>query len=158
MYVHMYVHVYVCMYLCINVHVYVKLVLLKKFRASWLWLLIISTDHMYQCSIVTKKYFKKEFPGLAGERTRDLLISFIFSFHHFTAEPQRLPNEKILPSYHVRSIILPAFEPRFFCSQDSCNYTALTQDNKTGLVHLNDQEESFCFHLFFHAKSYHECP
>jgi hypothetical protein len=27
----------------------------------------------------------------AGEQTRDLLISFIFSFHHFTAEPQRLP-------------------------------------------------------------------
>jgi hypothetical protein len=26
-----------------------------------------------------------------GERTRDLLTSFIFSFHHFTAEPQRLP-------------------------------------------------------------------
>jgi hypothetical protein len=28
----------------------------------------------------------------AGEQTRDLLISFIFSFHHFTAEPQRLPK------------------------------------------------------------------
>jgi hypothetical protein len=28
----------------------------------------------------------------AGERTRDLLISFIFSFHHFTVEPQRLPK------------------------------------------------------------------
>jgi hypothetical protein len=27
----------------------------------------------------------------AGERTRDLLILFIFSFHHFTTEPQRLP-------------------------------------------------------------------
>jgi hypothetical protein len=27
----------------------------------------------------------------AGEQTRDLLILFIFSFHHFTAEPQRLP-------------------------------------------------------------------
>jgi hypothetical protein len=27
----------------------------------------------------------------AGERTRDCLISFIFSFHQFTAEPQRLP-------------------------------------------------------------------
>jgi hypothetical protein len=32
----------------------------------------------------------------AGERTRDLLISFIFSFHQFTAEPlaplsQQLP-------------------------------------------------------------------
>jgi hypothetical protein len=30
--------------------------------------------------------------ALAGEQTWDLLISFIFSFHHhFTAEPQRLP-------------------------------------------------------------------
>jgi hypothetical protein len=28
-------------------------------------------------------------PG-AGERTRNLLIPFIFSFHHLTAEPQRL--------------------------------------------------------------------
>jgi hypothetical protein len=27
----------------------------------------------------------------AGERTRNLLFSFIFSFHHFTPEPQRLP-------------------------------------------------------------------
>jgi hypothetical protein len=36
-------------------------------------------------------------PGLAGERTRDLLISFIFSFHHFTAERQRLPS-LVVPS------------------------------------------------------------
>jgi hypothetical protein len=28
-------------------------------------------------------------PGRAGERSRNLLISFIFSFHHFTAEPQQ---------------------------------------------------------------------
>jgi hypothetical protein len=28
----------------------------------------------------------------ARERTRDLLISYIFSFHHFTAEPQRSPH------------------------------------------------------------------
>jgi hypothetical protein len=27
----------------------------------------------------------------AGERTRDLLIAFTFSFHYLTAEPQRLP-------------------------------------------------------------------
>jgi hypothetical protein len=27
----------------------------------------------------------------AREQTRDLLISFIFPFYHFTAEPQRLP-------------------------------------------------------------------
>jgi hypothetical protein len=30
----------------------------------------------------------------AGERTRDLLILFIFSFHRFTAKPQRLPNSQ----------------------------------------------------------------
>jgi hypothetical protein len=35
--------------------------------------------------------FLKRLPGLGWERTRDLLISFIFSFHHLTAEPQRLP-------------------------------------------------------------------
>jgi hypothetical protein len=35
--------------------------------------------------------FFKGCPG-AVERTRDLLISFISSFHHFTAEPQRIPN------------------------------------------------------------------
>jgi hypothetical protein len=34
-------------------------------------------------------YLKKV--ARAGERTRDLLILFIFSLHHFTAEPQRLP-------------------------------------------------------------------
>jgi hypothetical protein len=32
----------------------------------------------------------------AGEQTRDLLISFIFLFHHFTAEPQRLPYDPVL--------------------------------------------------------------
>jgi hypothetical protein len=31
-------------------------------------------------------------PGRAGERPRDHLILFIFSFYHFTAEPQRLPK------------------------------------------------------------------
>jgi hypothetical protein len=35
--------------------------------------------------------FLKKKVARAGERTRDLLISFIFSFHHLTAEPQRLP-------------------------------------------------------------------
>jgi hypothetical protein len=34
-------------------------------------------------------FYKKKF-ARAGERTRELLISFILSFHHFTAEPQRL--------------------------------------------------------------------
>jgi hypothetical protein len=36
-------------------------------------------------------FFKKV--ARAGERTLDLLISFIFSSHHFSAEPQRLPKE-----------------------------------------------------------------
>jgi hypothetical protein len=36
-------------------------------------------------------YFFKGCPG-AGEQTRELLITFIFSFHYFTAEPQRLPK------------------------------------------------------------------
>jgi hypothetical protein len=38
-----------------------------------------------------KKKRKKGCPA-AGERTRDLLISFVYAFHHFTAEPQRLPS------------------------------------------------------------------
>jgi hypothetical protein len=33
----------------------------------------------------------KKFARPARERTRDLLISFILSFRHFTAEPQRIP-------------------------------------------------------------------
>jgi hypothetical protein len=36
-----------------------------------------------------KGFFEKV--AWAGERTRDLLISLIFSVNHFTAEPQRLP-------------------------------------------------------------------
>jgi hypothetical protein len=36
-------------------------------------------------------YLKKKV-AQAGKRTRDLFISFIFSFHHLTAEPQRLPR------------------------------------------------------------------
>jgi hypothetical protein len=35
----------------------------------------------------------------AGEQTRDLLILFIFSFHHVTAEPQRLPILSIIIRY-----------------------------------------------------------
>jgi hypothetical protein len=38
-------------------------------------------------------FFKKVARG--GERTRVHLISFISHFHHFTAEPQRLPNTQI---------------------------------------------------------------
>jgi hypothetical protein len=34
-------------------------------------------------------FFKKKI-ARAGEQTRDILISFIFSFHLFTAEPQWL--------------------------------------------------------------------
>jgi hypothetical protein len=35
-----------------------------------------------------KKKLKDFFKGArAGERTQDILISFIFSFHHLTAEP-----------------------------------------------------------------------
>jgi hypothetical protein len=39
---------------------------------------------------VLKDIFKR-LPGLWSE-SRDILILFIFQFHHFTAEPQRLPN------------------------------------------------------------------
>jgi hypothetical protein len=35
--------------------------------------------------------YRQFFFARAGERTQDLLFLFIFSFHHFTAEPQRLP-------------------------------------------------------------------
>jgi hypothetical protein len=42
-----------------------------------------------------KYYFVKGCPG-AGEQTRDLSISFIFSLHHLTAEPQRLPMDEVL--------------------------------------------------------------
>jgi hypothetical protein len=49
-------------------------------------------------------FFKKKV-ARAGERTRDLLISFIFSFHHFTAEPQRLPTfmDTALVATHAQS-------------------------------------------------------
>jgi hypothetical protein len=43
-----------------------------------------------EASLILVAFFKKKV-ARAGERTQDLLISFIFSFHHFTAEPQRLP-------------------------------------------------------------------
>jgi hypothetical protein len=53
-------------------------------------------------------FFKEVARG--GERTRVLLISFIFSFfHHFTAEPQRLPNpvhtyNTSLCTYHTNDV------------------------------------------------------
>jgi hypothetical protein len=40
--------------------------------------------------------FLKKVAWGAGEQTRDLLISFIFSFHHIAAEPQRLPRCRII--------------------------------------------------------------
>jgi hypothetical protein len=52
----------------------------------------------YKASVVkiynATDFFYKGCPG--WERTRDLLISFIFSFHHFTAEPQRLPTTQLI--------------------------------------------------------------
>jgi hypothetical protein len=39
----------------------------------------------------------------AGERTRDLLILFIFSFRHFIAEPQRL-------TFQLRFLWMPGLE------------------------------------------------
>jgi hypothetical protein len=36
--------------------------------------------------------FKIQKVSRAKKQTRDLLILFTFSFHHFTAEPQRLPG------------------------------------------------------------------
>jgi hypothetical protein len=43
-----------------------------------------------QLYFFTRFFFKQV--ARAGKRTRDLLILFIFSSHHFTAEPQRLPT------------------------------------------------------------------
>jgi hypothetical protein len=40
----------------------------------------------------------------AGERTRDLLFSFIFSFHHFTAEQQWLPMYYNFYAYSIKEL------------------------------------------------------
>jgi hypothetical protein len=48
-----------------------------------------NADDLFLSSIFSS--FFKGRPGRAGERTWDLLTLFILSFHHFTAEPQRLP-------------------------------------------------------------------
>jgi hypothetical protein len=50
--------------------------------------------------------FLKGCPGQAGKQTRDLLISFIFSFHHFTAEAQRLPPK---PGKNLSQTGMPAY-------------------------------------------------
>jgi hypothetical protein len=47
----------------------------------------------------------------AGERTRDLLISFILPFHHFTAEPQRLPCTNFLLLLTVCTCLANQVEP-----------------------------------------------
>jgi hypothetical protein len=53
----------------------------------------LSIKRFKGAKVFKKKLIKKKKKRVAraGERTRDLLISFIFSLHHFTAEPQRLP-------------------------------------------------------------------
>jgi hypothetical protein len=48
----------------------------------------------------------------AGEQTRDLLFSFIFSFHHFTAEPQRLPSWKINLKNCPKEILANIFQSK----------------------------------------------
>jgi hypothetical protein len=55
----------------------------------------------------------------AGEQTRYLLFLFIFSFHHFTAEPQRLPGlflaSPLVPRgeiWPLEEIFTPLFTPR----------------------------------------------
>jgi hypothetical protein len=50
----------------------------------------IFTNRLRFVSAAYEGYFLRV--ARAGERTRDLLILFIFSFHHFTAEPLRLLN------------------------------------------------------------------
>jgi hypothetical protein len=49
---------------------------------------------IYDFSLSKMNFFLKV--TRAGEQTGDLLISFIFSFHHSTAEPQRLPQQNEL--------------------------------------------------------------
>jgi hypothetical protein len=48
---------------------------------------------LFRTFLLLLDLFFSFFKGCPGrrERTRHLLISFIFSFHSFTAEPQRLP-------------------------------------------------------------------
>jgi hypothetical protein len=46
-------------------------------------------DIMNPCQLYVISFFKKRLPGL-GSEPGIFFISFIFSFHHFTAEPERL--------------------------------------------------------------------
>jgi hypothetical protein len=50
-------------------------------------------------------FFKKGCPG-AGERIWDLLILFIFSIHHFSAEPQHLPISGMSHGYWVYFVVI----------------------------------------------------
>jgi hypothetical protein len=59
---------------------------LFAFRSELPYLLSLYMIKFTRCDHV--RYFKKGCPGRAGERTRDLLISFSFSLYHFTAEPR----------------------------------------------------------------------
>jgi hypothetical protein len=69
----------------INVFLQKKIFLLPLFHSF--------ISHAMTTMYIFSKLFKKVARARLGERTRDLLISFIFSFHHLTAEPQRLPNQ-----------------------------------------------------------------
>jgi hypothetical protein len=51
--------------------------------------IFVNDDKIYVYKIENKSAEKKGCPGRTGDRTRDILISFIISFHHFTAEPQQ---------------------------------------------------------------------
>jgi hypothetical protein len=51
----------------------------------------LNLDHMYVFMYVHMAVLVFLKVAQAGEQTRDLWISFIFSFHHFTAGPKRLP-------------------------------------------------------------------
>jgi hypothetical protein len=53
-------------------------------------------------------------PG-AGERTRDLLIKFTFSFHHFAAETQRHPQLlKLCPISQQMAALVSSLIQAFF--------------------------------------------
>jgi hypothetical protein len=66
------------------------------------YFLHVHTITMHTTTQVSRHFF---FFARAGERTRDLLFSFIFSFHHFTAEPQRLPKLADICEYGPRCCI-----------------------------------------------------
>jgi hypothetical protein len=61
------------------------------------------------------KPFKKG--ARSWERTWDLLILFIFSYHHFTAEPQRLPQT---PKPYTTAELEPTAFGYGGCCDDHC--------------------------------------